>query len=165
MTKKIAKYKIDIIARELTRTITNIISEIGKIMSEKLSEHMKASLPKEVADFHEKYPNALRRQSSFYYRHKSQTYSKSFYLHPTEMPLALDNCQRDDVVAAYFADIKQASIAKTLFELAEEQCELEQTLYRTKNRIEQALMVLGTVPRVRDEFPEAYAILVRINND
>lgn len=148
MSKKISGYKIDKIADSLTDTLSKKISSVLKERTIMVQAEIEKLIPKDVFEFHKKYPDLVKTRSSIYDDKRHLYFEK---------PLP-----------SFDVSIKDLIFKNTQLEIFLNQNEnilsdLKDKRTTLKNQIKCTLSKLGTYAKIRNEFPEAYKELMIID--
>lgn len=138
---KISNEKAYEIARRLTNPLSEKTEKIWNSTVEFANEKYKGYLPKDVLDFQEKYPKSVKVES---------IYINGIYVN-LKYPYYLE--AREKLIQEYRKYISQKY--KEYRDMREENSQLH-------NKIQCTLTKLGTYKRIREEFPEAYTILMEL---
>lgn len=140
---KIAKNIIAPILKEADKEIENF--------SKFVDEVLKKNLPKDVLEFSEKHLNLLKRRTNFYFSDFSElrlncvsTYIKVSYYIPEYFNENQYSALRNSTEAKIFAKKMKA---------------LDEKAVSIKNKTRCALEHINTTKKLKESFPEAYAIL------
>lgn len=155
MAKRIAKWKIDRIATRLTDYIEPEKSEIQKEANRFVEKKCQKYICDEVRDFRAKYPKQTRMNDSLSYH--SDRFKKWIYAYPTIPQL---NVSLKETV---FSEGSQNR--KDLEDIMARKFALDKKKTVLQNKIKCTLDSLKSYAKIRDEFPEAYKLLLKIDGD
>lgn len=136
---KISNEKAYEIAKRLTSPLFEKAEKFWNSTVEFVNEKYKEYLPKDILDFQEKYPKSVKVES---------TYINGIYVN-LKYPYYLE--AREKFMQKYREYISQKY---------EEYKDMREEGNRLHNKIQCTLTKLGTYKRIKEEFPEAYTILM-----
>jgi len=142
---RITKLIAENVAAKLTEKQDSEIKELKSELSNKFTDIYLKTIPKEVLDFHKKYPEFIETRSNMQisgngFQYQSLSLNKSF---PAKNHIFLPN-EKD---------------AKTLLSLVNEISDKKSEHSKLKQEIEVLLFGLRTYTKVNSEFPEATPFL------
>jgi hypothetical protein len=152
MSKVISNYKIDQIATELTSSFDKKIKVIEDKITSLVQERVNKFIPEDIKSMLGKYPDFFSINERPYISMQKGMYVKC-----------------ENVISCLWNDIR-ASFEETkdtlyvhLSALMEQRLDLKVAQRKTENRIKCTLSNLKSYKRIKDEFPEAYVILCKID--
>lgn len=147
---KIQKYKMERIAAALNAEKANLAKRLKSEAEAVATEFIKAQIPQEVNEFFEKYPQTAA-ITNFYVNVQdekgSAIWTRNVRGHGAAKPKVFLTIPATDKRAKILLDYRDAA-------------DIEQKTY---NRIFCALEKIGTYAKLKNEWPEAYAILLEID--
>ena len=155
-TKTISQQKVTDLSHLMVKHLNEKLEALKEQVRLKIEESLKSDYPKEILDFFEKYPKVVNKCTgiSIYWNFDGYKDYK-FTVYPN-LP-KYDNNKLDlDKIFTH----KDGERRQVIANLMDEYCQVFKKRDELRNKIKCTLNTLKSYARIKNEFPEAYKLLV-----
>lgn len=155
-TKTISQQKVSDLSHMMVKHLNDKLESLKEQVRLKIEESLKPDYSKEVLDFFDKYPKIVNKCTgiSIYWNFDGYKDYK-FTIYPN-----LPKYQDDEVDLSKLFTSKDGKRRDVIATLMDEYCQVEKKKNELRNKIKCTLNTLKSYARIKNEFPEAYKLLV-----
>ena len=157
-TKIISQQKVSDLSHMMVKHLNDKLESLKDQVRLKIEESLKPNYPKEILEFAEKYPEFLKScESISIYWSVDNLKDYKFTVYPK-----LPKYPVDFNLSNLFTSIdpNKGLRRDVIATLMDEYCQVEKKKNELRNKIKCTLNTLKTYARIKNEFPEAYKLLV-----
>lgn len=155
-TKTISQQKVSELSNMMVKHLSDKLESLKDQVRLKIEESLKPDYPKEILDFFEKYPKVVNKCTgiSIYWNFDGYKDYK-FTVYPN-LPKYINEGVDLGKIFTHKDGLRRGVIS----DLMEEYCQVFKKRDELRNKIKCTLNTLKSYARIKNEFPEAYKLLV-----
>jgi len=158
-TKTISQQKVSDLSYMMVKHLNDKLESLKDQVRLKIEESLKPDYPKDILEFSEKYPGFLRScESICIYWNVDNLKDYKFTVYPKLPKYPVDGINLNNLFTS--TDLNKGLCRDVITTLMNEYCQVEKKKNELRNKIKCTLNTLKSYARIKNEFPEAYKLLI-----